>query len=464
MYSSPAIRRRLTEFLGGDTLDHATAVYLTRSDGCFGAAEFRPPSELDWYLGHGLDIARSLADSASLLLHLDVEYVNYDSPAEAFLDPWRVFDLQEPVVNAIEALLLEHGIRPLHVVTGQGHHFVWRVARGSEVARRLVALCPAPELVEAGAARVPGALAGSIDAAAQRAFGSIGLLMEHVAHRVLAESGPRCAVPVEITAVQVRRRMNGQREAVSLDISEYGDPLHARMIRMPFTQYLKPWATGLAKSLGIEGEIPRFTAIPLHEMDIRQAIKTRQVEPEVLDLARRACVRIPEQAEGTARLLDAYLASPLRRFHEWYYSDRHDPREKWPSGYDATPPHIFPACARHIVEWPNDLLLKPAGIQLVARCLLADGWHPRHVAGFVRSKFENPAFNWGVDWRHYDPAMRADLYVRLFAGMMATGLDDASDLTCASTADQGLCTAPDHEGCGLDAVRRSLQARMCPPP
>lgn len=64
--------------------------------------------------------------------------------------------------------------------------------------------------------------------------------------------------------------------------------------------------------------------------------------------------------------------------------------------------------------------LKPAGIQLVTRCLLAEGWHACHIAGFIRSNFQDPAYNWGVDWRDYDPAIRADFYVRLFAGQYTT--------------------------------------------
>ena len=118
-YADPAVRQRLIEFLGGDTLEHATAVYLTHSDGCqFQRSGLRPPADLPGFLDEELDIARSLADSSSLLLHLDVEYVNFDSPGEAFVDPWRTFDLQEPVVRVVESLLLAWGIAPLHLITG----------------------------------------------------------------------------------------------------------------------------------------------------------------------------------------------------------------------------------------------------------------------------------------------------------------------------------------------------------
>lgn len=460
-YASPAVRQRLTEFLGGDTLDHATAVYITRTDGCgFDRRDLRPPAELDWYLDRDLDIARSLADSASLLMHLDLEYVNFDSPAEAFVDPWRTFDLQEPAVRVIETLLLEWGIRPLHVVTGQGHHFAWRVACASPVAKRMASLSPAPELVDACQIRVPPILAGRIDRDTHGAFAALSLIMEFVAHRVKELAAPLCALPVEVTAVHVGPCVSRQREMISIDISEYGDPLQTRMIRAPFTNYLKPWVTGLARSLGVEGEIPTFPAIPLHEMDIRQAITLRQVEGEVHDLARRACVRIPEQNDGTARLMEAYLASRLRRFHEFYYSARHDAKDRWPDTYARTPLDPLPPCVHRVLEWPNDLLLKPAGIQLVTRTLLAAGWHPRHIAGLIRSKFEDAGHHWGVSWDDYEPATRADFYTRLFAGLHLTGLDKLVDFNCTSNREKGFCFPPPDAMCSLEPARHALLSKL----
>ena len=87
-YADRFVRKRLTEFLGGRSRGTATAAYLTHTDGfLFDRRELRPPTELDWFLERDMDISRSLADSKSYLLHLDVEYVNFDSPAAAFVDP-----------------------------------------------------------------------------------------------------------------------------------------------------------------------------------------------------------------------------------------------------------------------------------------------------------------------------------------------------------------------------------------
>jgi hypothetical protein len=437
-YGDSAVRRRLVEFLGGETPSRASALYLTHSDGCqFQRSELHAPGDLEWFLDRDLDIARSLADRDSLLLHLDVEYVNFDKPGEAYADPVRTFELQEPVVRAIERVLLEWGISPLHLVTGQGHHFVWRVRRGTELARRIVKLSPAPESVDACMERVGGGLLEDLRRESQEAFSATALLMEFIAHRVKSEAAADCEIPVEITAVQVKPCATGRREIVSVDISEYGDPLHTRMVRMPFTNYLKPWLCGYMRGLGVGKNLRMFRAVPLHEMNVRQALELRQDEVQVLELATRACTRIPLAEEGTANLVHDYLKSNLRRFHRYYYSAKHDPREIWQRTYDLTPLHLLPSRVGDLLLWPNDRLLKPAGIQLVTRALLSDGWHPRHIAGLIRSKFENPMFGWGVDWADYEPGTRADFYTRLFSGLWATGVDDFGCDECGEADGNG---------------------------
>lgn len=460
-YADRFVRQRLIEFLGGETLECATSVYITHSDGCqYDRRELHRPADLDWFFERELDIARSLADSKSYLLHLDVEYVNFDSPGEVFVDPWRCFELQEPVVRVIEALLLEWGIRPLHIITGQGHHFVWRIAQAAGAAREIQALCLSPELTCLCMERLPPSLVGGIVAADQTFFAALALVIEFVAHQIKERAAARCALPVEITAVSVGPHLTQQREMISIDISEYGDPLHTRMIRLPFSNYRKPWVTGLARWLGIEDRISTFYAIPLYEMDFRQAIKVRQVEQDVLELARRACVRIPLQEEGTLRLLESYRASRLRGLHESFYSIPQGAPEDWAAAYGRTALDAQPHCVRHLLEFPNDLLLKPAGIQMVTRCLLAQNWHPRHIAGLIRSKFENPSYAWGVDWTDYEAATRADFYTRLFASLHLVGIDRLVDFNCTSNREKGFCFPVQDGSCSLEPLRRMLLTQL----
>lgn len=449
-YNDADVRQRLVEYLGGDTLEAATAVYVTHSDGClFQRSELHPPLNLQWFLDRDLDIARSIADHASILLHLDVEYVNFDAPEQAYLDPFRVFGLQEPVVRVIEELLLRWGIKPLHLITGQGHHFVWRVGRDSLIGKEIAALNPAPDLSESCFERAGGGITAGIGREMQGTFSALALLMEFIAHRIKWESAPNTRVPVEITAVHVGPGETHQREMISIDISEYGDPLHTRMIRMPYTDYLKPLARGFATEPGPNQDRPRFRAIPLHEMDVRQAIECRQDEAAVRQLARRAGGNIPLQEKGTARLLAEYLVSPLRRFHEHFYAGSHYPEDAAMDAMEAAALEVLPECGRDLLTYPNDRLLKPAGMQLITRLLLAADWHPRHIAGLIRSKFENPYYAWGVNWQEYDAGTRADFYTRLFAGLWATGVDELVDFNCYSTQQKGFCPGPQFGECML---------------
>jgi hypothetical protein len=450
-YFDPAIRRRLAEYLGGDSLDTATAFYVTHSDGClYPQGELHHPADLGKLMDQELDIARSLADREALLFHLDIEYVDFDSPLAAYENPGHAFAMQEPAVRVIEELLLGWGITPLHLITGQGHHFVWRVGLRSEVARRIAELDPDSRLSRSCHARAGRDVVSEISLEMQSAFAAMALLMEYLAHRIKWLAAPLTAVPVEITAVHVGPGPSSRREMVSIDISEYGDPLHTRMIRMPYSNYLKPWVSGLFRDAGYRGGLPCIRAIPLFEMDVFSALACREDETAVRELALRACTKIPIQENGTARMLDEYLASDLRRFHENYYS------APLTVGTDYNLPAGFPPCASGLLDWPNDRLLKPAGIQLVTRLFLSLGWHPRRIAGLIRSRFDNTAYGWGVDWNEYDAGMRADFYTRLFAGLWKTGVDELVDFNCVSTAEKGFCLGAQPLSCSLNASKETL--------
>lgn len=463
LYSDPAIRRRLTEYLGGDSLDSATAVYVTHSDGClFQRPELHPPADLGKLMDEELDIARSLADRESLLFHLDIEYVDFDSPVAAYADPERAFALQEPVVRVVEELLLGWGITPLHLITGQGHHFVWSIGMASAVGRRIAALDPDAQTSRSCHERAGGGVLSEIGLETQRMFSGAALLMEYLAQRIKWQAAPLSSLPVEITAVHVGPGASLHREIVSIDISEYGDPLHTRMVRMPYTNYLKPWKTGLAEDPVFGGSLPHFMAIPLFEMDVRQAVSCRQDQAAVKELALRACTRIPRHDEGTARFLDRYMDSELRVFHQDFYSVPHLPIELWADVYHPVPEGM-PPCGADLLEWPNDRLLKPAGIQIVTRILLALGWQPRHIAGLIRSRFENPDYGWGVDWQEYDPGARADFYVRLFAGLWKTRVDRLVDFNCVSTMEKGFCPGAHHADCSLNDFKETLSNKPTAP-
>lgn len=456
-YTNPEVRARILEFLGGDSPANVTAVYLTGGDRS--GAHHRSPrltTELPALLENGLDIGRSLWDRESLIADLDVEYVNFDRPDEAYLSPERVFDLQLPVEQSIVAILKDYDILPLHLLSGRGHHFVWQVHRLSRAFKQLAKLgrvTPSLQQLYSQPHRPNGE---PVAAEMGAAFAGLGLLMEYLAHRIKEEAAPRCDIPVELTAVEVGPTQRG-REMISLDLSEYGDPLSTRTFRIPFSIYLKPWQQRDLLSKNLAEKLPPFFLVPLSGMESRQGIQLMRDPDCVIDLAGRASTRIPDQSDSMPHLIAAYRESVLAGFHDWFYSEEHRTPEEWPETYDRTPLEPMPHCARHILEHPNDLLLRPGGIERIVRVMLSLGWHPRHIAGLIRSKFErNHA--WGEQWTGYDPATRADFYTRIFTGLFVTGHDDLVDFNCQSAKEEKGCFLSDCPD-NLERFKKSLLQR-----
>jgi hypothetical protein len=453
-YGDPNVQSRMVDFLGGLTLNEATARFVAvESSTAYGWYNPQPVSRLNELLKDRVEVARSLWDDDSLLIDLDMEYVNFDDPATPLLEARRTLKLQRPVVHSIQSKLNEYGIAPLHLLSGRGHHFIWKTPRTSFAFKALSHLGHVSDSVRGKYLQnlPPDGL--SIPDDFGRAFAGAGLVMEFLAHRVLRESMEASQIPIQLTAVEVGPIEHG-REIISIDLSEYGDPLHTRTLRMPFSRYLK-FERAAARDTSVL-RASRFV-IPLFEMDEDQGLQCMQDAGEVKELAKRASTEIPDAERGMEQLIADYCGSKLARFHRYFYECEHDPPEEWPHTYDVTPLDCLPRCVRRLLEEPNDLLLKPAGIQHLVRTLTAEGWHPRHIAGLIRSKYERD-YHWNPGWLVYDASLRADFYVRLFAGLMADGLDPLIDFNCKSTQEKGYCC---WQGCGeiLESHRKRLEQR-----
>lgn len=457
-YNNRNVIKRMTEFLGGKTLDSATCIFITECDAATELGnDFRLPQELNSFLSQGLDVSRSLWDKDWLIAHLDIEYVNFDFPAEPYLDPIRTFELQHPAEEAIEKILLDHGIAPLHVLSGRGHHFVWKINRNSAAFGKLSSIGRLPPHVELrySSPQIPSNK--PIERDLGFAFSGLGLVMEYVALLVKDLAEKETQIPVDISAVEVPPQKRG-REMVSLDITEYGDLLNTRMVRIPFSTYLKPWKNGCAIKDEIKSKIPQMVAVPLFEMGTREGIGFMRDLKKAAELASRAPIQIPDQSSQMLDLIRSYEQSQIAQYHDWYYSEDHEPPEMWPRTYDRTPLELMPPCTRFILQNPNDLLLKPAGIRQVVRVLLSLGWHPRHIAGLIRSKFERN-YGWGREWYFYDAATRADFYTRVFSVMIISGRDRLDTFDCTPVKGMQYCK-DEKKPCRLDNFKNSLLERV----
>ncbi|MGE5294895.1 MAG: hypothetical protein ACM3VT_08695 [Solirubrobacterales bacterium] len=425
-YGTPAVRSRVIEFLGGRTLDDATCFYIGRPrDTIHPGFNMAQPRELHSFMDKEWDVARSLWDRVWLIVDLDIEYTNFEFPAEPFLDYRRTFALQRPVFLAVQRILSAVDIQPLHAISGRGHHFVWKAPIDSPACDQLVDIGRlTPTLERQYTTRQPPDNV-PVGVRLGKAFSGLGLIMEYVAYRILQESQEDCPIPVYPEAVDFGPQQRGK-EMICVDISEYGDPLHTRGMRTPFSIYLKPWQYTNMLDSAIRAKLPIMVMVPRDDLEVEEAVEIMRDMSKAAELATRTECLIPDCSRGLEDLTSLYLHSDLREFHDEYYSQEHDPVERWPFTYDRTPTWRYPPYIRYILEHPNDSLLSPGPIRQLIAFLLNEGWHPRHIAGLIRSKYERN-YGWLNQWYVYDAGMRADYHTRVMAGLMKLGLDHLAD-------------------------------------
>ncbi len=307
-YRTPEVRSRVIEFLGGRTLDDATCFYIGRPrDTIQPGFNMARPRELHSFMDKEWDVARSLWDRVWLIADLDIEYTNFDFPAEPFLDYRRTFALQQPVFLAIQRILSAVGIRPLHAISGRGHHFVWKAPIASPVFEQLVQIGRLTPALEGQYTTKQPPDDVPVGLPLGKAFSGLGLVMEYVAHRVLSESQENCPIPVYPEAVDFGPQQRGK-EMISVDISEYGDPLHTRGMRTPFSIYLKPWQYTNMVGSAIEAKLPVMVMVPRDDLEVEQAVEIMRDMGKAAELASRTDCLIPDCSRGLEALTVAVPA------------------------------------------------------------------------------------------------------------------------------------------------------------
>jgi len=443
-YRSPEVRTRIAEYCGG--VPDAPAAFCCPDIAAYGGrrrlheSDGAPVSmlngEFESVLDQGADVCRSLADRNGAVLQLDVDYTNPRDHAEPYRDPAACFARVEPVYESVLEVFARYGIRPLTVMTARGYHFTLRAPLDSAFYSDLVEI-GAPPLSLRARYQARGYPQGA--AAMGRAHDGAGRLLEHVAHDVVR--GLRGPGTIPVTLADVAPPRDGP--FVCLDLTAYADPVFERHARCAFSGNQKASMTGAAPERPFVVGLPRESGERLDDL-----LRDREDPARAAARALRVNALIPDARAGEAWVAD-YRRGRLARFHAEFDAGPEVPREEWAYTYDSLELRTLPACTRLALERPNPALLVPVQLRTVALVLWGLGWHPRSVAALVRSRYEQD-FRWGDLWRRYDPAARAEFYVRLFCGAFIDGIEDPEDFTCDSQALRGVCPAI---GCGWSLGR-----------
>lgn len=457
-YGHPAVRRRIREYCGSCnrsplTCLHFAAMTPGETMPQWETAARYPADALNHLLDAGADIARSLWDTENLLFHIDLDHHALDRPGEPFAHPADAFFELEPVFRVTHRVLGSYGIAPVALMTGRGYHFTGRIPLANPLIDRLAALVDAPPSWLASLpTRHPEGLPRALDVRHARAAVGIGLLVEYAAHDILRLACRRARVPVTVNGTDVGRGGDG-RTCISVDFSYVGDPLDMRYIRVAFGAYqlhrLRPDIFGSASNA------PVLVAVPRTRSSLYRLLTSTRYPSGAARLARHTDAQLPDVTAGVETLLNSYTRSSLAVFHRNFYSQAPHPPEQWATTYHQLDLDTLPPCAAWPLRQPNDLLLQPARLQHVVRTLMADGWHPRHIAGLVHSRYARDE-GWGPRWQRMDARTRAEFDVRVFAGLVATGVDEGIDFNCVSAQEKGLC--PWDSACHRDL--RDHRARL----
>ena len=283
-YRHPAVRARIREYCGGTdggplTCAHLVALTPGEAMPTWESATRHPPEDLDRLLDDGADVARSMLDAESLIFYLDLDYLNADHPAEAFLHSADVFFTLEPTYRAAHDVLRSFGMAPLEVVTGRGHHFAGRIPWSDPVIQHLADLAPeVPAWHASIASRHPACTHHTLDERQARAAFGLGMLTEHLAHRILRRAAPRSATPVVLNGTEVGAGPTG-RACVSIDLSYAGDPLDTRNIRVAFGAYQLHQLRADIFGSAVATMVPTMIAVPRAHQSLYRVLTNGRFPP-----------------------------------------------------------------------------------------------------------------------------------------------------------------------------------------
>jgi hypothetical protein len=460
-YRDEAVRKRIAEFCGGEpfTCEYLVGFgeYLARSGYHRPLRLTNRPEDLGGLMEEGLDLFRAVWDRKSTLAVWDIEYFNLDTWQGLYSDQLTYFELMEPVHRAIDSLLKGYGIPHLNDCTSSGYHYISRIPFASPVHRKLERIGTLEETLKLKYALVPGGdqkRTRPLPLRAGRGYSGIGRLHEFLSQLVIEKTRNNSPLPVTISDTAVSRNGRG-REGLSLDITQYADPLYMRDIRTTFSTHQKHKVYIGQVGEELARRLPVFATVPRNGLSYRELFRIRKDLKRAAGYAAECSGVIPDAAAGWEKVIADYRRSKLFAFHREFDRVAPQPPEKWPDTYWRLDLDSLPPCAAHAIRNFSWGMLNPTSIRNLCRILFALGWHPKHIAGLLTSYYETRP-GWNTDWMKYHAETRANFWCRVYCGLIVTGTDDLSDFNCHSHQEKGYCPA---HWCGfrLEKLREKIQ-------
>ncbi len=429
-YDHPVIRRGLRNFFNGCTWFLTSGSHYSLDPGWGRDPPVRvfPMHQFEQRLGRGPDVFRPIISKSGVFGVFDLEYYNWDKKTLFSSTEGRPFGIHddifqehlEPVYSMISQAFGNEGIIDM---TWSGYHVLTEIERGSDVYQRLRSLGEllrpdgTPRCLEQSLLQQYAVLDShdqkrrdGISANDGIVYHQFGRVLEYLTHKIMRGAQPRVRLPITIC--------DTAEECVSLDLSQYADPVYMRIIRSIFSSWDKH---NMIHSLAQIVQRPPLLEVVrkygnFENNNLEQLFILAHDYGQAIDYNQQFSGIIPRAGSKVLELIEEYHSSDLRQFHLEFDSEEHDPIDDnyKKAKYD---PHLD-FRARELMEYPNPSLLQPHNLQWMVSHLMDKGWSPKHIAGMIAGRYEAEGRGWDQRyWMKYNPRTRANFWARTYAGI-----------------------------------------------
>ena len=408
-------------------------------------------------MDEGLDMFRSVLDANGLLAVLDVEYFNLDGLSDLYHFPEEQLRRMEPLYKSLQNLYHHYGIRALKNVTASGFHFIGFLPHGTTAWDCLSKpLYLPPSLRAKYDLVVPNDIKRlePVPADTGYAYERLGRILTYLCHQAVRRVTEHTPLPLTISDV-APGEPNHPRDGISLDLTQYADPVYMRPIRMPFTPHQKHLVHVHTVDSNIANTVKPPIVIPRQEQDLAAVCAISTDMNLAAEYAAETCTSIPHSSKGWIKLFERYQTSILAGFHQTLDRDMEQLELDRELAKPLPAADRLPPCLRGALLNPNPWLLAPTNLMAFCFHLRETGYAPAEIAVAIADIYDTDC-DWPINWAKYDPWSKALFWVRSYCGLLEDGLMAATSFSCERHQNRGFCPQP---GCGWSIGKPSIQVR-----